>query len=118
MIKDGNYGDELEEKYDLDRDNLSYSHSRADYIHKYCSKKSVKKKQSPLEVLSETNPTELKNFGSGKIFDRIFKKLVNTGYVIKNSYGRPISDFSLLDGSQKWDIYINLMKEFDLLKPR
>ncbi len=107
-------------------DNLAIGHAKADYlIRKYGSIENVPKlinkeegKANPLEktleILKETHP-DLVNFGNGRVFERILKRIVKTGYIIKNGYGIPIKDFSKIDGPQKRNIYISLKKDFNLL---
>jgi hypothetical protein len=68
------------------------------------------KKASPLEILSNTNPKILTNFSDGTVFDGIFRKLKKAGYEVK--------DYSIMDGPQKWNYYLSLMKEFNLLSKR
>ncbi|MCX6750821.1 MAG: hypothetical protein NTZ83_05165, partial [Candidatus Pacearchaeota archaeon] len=114
----------VKDKYNPDKD---YSGpSRADYlIRKHGSienaPKLINKKANPLEktldILKNT-PVDLINFGNGQVFNRVFKEIVKTGYVIKNSYGIPINDFSIIDAPKKRDIYISLMKEFNLLNKK
>ncbi|MEK6833592.1 MAG: hypothetical protein AABY32_06115 [Nanoarchaeota archaeon] len=112
------------DEYDPDKD--YGGHSRAEYIiKKYGSienaPKLINKKASPLEKTLEilkTTSVDLVNFGNGYVFERVLKKIAKTGYVIKNSYGIPIEDFSRIDGPKKREIYINIMREFNLLNKK
>jgi len=66
--------------------------------------------EKALEILSQTNPKDIINFGNGRTFNGIFRKLKKAGYEVK--------DYSRMDGPQKWGYYISLMKEFDLLNKK
>jgi len=63
--------------------------------------------EKTLEILNKTHPKNLIHFGNGKVFDNLFEKLKKAGVDIK--------DYSRMDGTQKWNYYISLMKNFNLL---
>jgi hypothetical protein len=117
---------EKDEEYNIKRDNLDFGHAGADYlIDKYGSIENIPKsvganneKLNPLEKtidILKSTPVDLINFGNGKAFERVLKRVAKTGYVIKNSYGIPVNDFSIIDPPKNREIYISLMKELGFL---
>jgi hypothetical protein len=113
----------VKDEYDPDKD--YGGHSRAEYlIRKHGSIENapklikegekVKSLEKAVEILKGSHP-DLINFGNGKEFERILKKIAKTGYIIKNSYDIPIKDFSIIDGPKKREMYLSLKKELGLL---